>query len=192
MTPSDNLVGELVAHIPDRRAGDTVVLSEKVAVLLLGHAVPVESVIPGRLARFLARPLRRRACALELARRTCGTWRLVLAALVAALLRPLGVRGVFDAVTGSAARDLGAGHTPYEQVLLPPLAARDAEWLCRCLERALRTGIAIAAHGRSVRATSPLALPAPGLGRLLVDDPLGAGLDATPFVLVRPAPDRRA
>ena len=135
LTPGDDLVAVLEAHLPDRRTGDTVVVSEKVAVLLLGRASPKESVRSGRLPRLLARLLPRRTSQLE---------------------------------------------------------PREAEWLCRCLERALGTGVAIVARGRSVRATSPLSLPASGLAQILSDDPLGRGLDATPFVLVRPAPERRA
>ncbi len=135
LTVADDLVGELVAHLPDRRTGDTVVLSERVAALLMvGRAAPRESAGPGPLARLLS-PLRRRP-----------------------------VR----------------------------LSQRESQWLCRCLERALGTGVAIVAHGRSVRATSPLSLPAQGLRPVLADDPLGHGLDATPFVLVRPAPERWA
>ena len=38
-----------------RRPGDTIGVSEKVAVLLTGRAIPRERVVPGRLARFLSR-----------------------------------------------------------------------------------------------------------------------------------------
>lgn len=134
LTPGDDLVAVLKAHLPDRRTGDTVVVSEKVAVLLLGRDSLRESVRPGRLAGLLARHWQRRPS---------------------------------------------------------QLSPREAEWLCRCIERALGTGVAIVAHGRSVCATSPMSLPASGLDQILSDDPLGRGLDATPLVLVRPAPDRR-
>jgi len=54
----DDLVSALREYLPPLRPGDTVVVSEKVAVLLTGRAVPVGR--PGRLARLLARWVRPR------------------------------------------------------------------------------------------------------------------------------------
>jgi hypothetical protein len=88
--------------------GDTVVVSEKVAVLLTGRGVPIGSVRPGVLARLLAgsvhpRPRSRGLSApekMQYVLERSGRARLLVAAAVSALTRPLGVHGLFYRVAG--------------------------------------------------------------------------------------------
>src|SRR5687768_988606 len=54
----DDLVDVLREYLPPLLVGDTVVVSEKVAILLTGRAVPAAAARPGRLARALARWVR--------------------------------------------------------------------------------------------------------------------------------------
>lgn len=192
-----DLVAVLIEYLPDRRRGDTVAVSEKVAVLLTGRAMPIDSVRPGRLAQILASGVRAREGSeglsvpekMEYVLRTCGRPRILAAALVGAATRPIGMRGLFYRLAGSIARDLDGGRPPYEHLLFPPLDEQEARQLCGWLERALRTGVAIVDvndFGGSVRATSPTALPAPLLTEVLADNPLRQRLTGTPFALVRP------
>ena len=114
---ADELVWSLHEHIQMARPGDTVAVSEKVAVLLTGRAVGIETVPPGRLARVLARYVRPRTDSrglsvpekMEYVVRTIGCARVIAAAVGGAMTRPLGVRGAFYLLAGSVARDIDGG-----------------------------------------------------------------------------------
>src|SRR4029450_7256769 len=54
LEPTDDLVLALKESLKLARPGDTVGVSEKVAILLTGRTVDISTVNPGRLARFLA------------------------------------------------------------------------------------------------------------------------------------------
>lgn len=194
---SDDLATVLSEHADLLRQGDTVAISEKVAVLLTGRAVSMSTVAPSRLARLLARLVRPREGSrglsvpekMEYVRGAVGSPRVVAAALASAVTRPLGVHGVFYRIAGDVARDLDGGRPPYEQLLLPPLPAVDAERLCAELEAGLGVGVAVVDlndFGGSIRAASTRALPARVLFEVLADNPLRQRLTGTPFVIVRP------
>jgi hypothetical protein len=117
-----------------------------------------------------------------------GWFRLVLAACASAVTRPIGLPGVFYRIAGPVARDLDGARPPYEQWLLPPLPAAEAESLCARLERHLSTGVAVIDmndFGGSIRARSPRALSAAQLRRAVSDNPLGQRLRGTPFAVIR-------
>lgn len=196
LQPADDLLDALLRFLPLLSSGDTVVISEKVAVLLSGKAVPMASVRPGPLARRLARSVRPRDGSrglsvpekMQYVISTVGRGRLCFAAVVAAFTRPLGRRGDFYRVAGTLARDLDGGRPPYEHLLFPPLEQDFAALLCRTLEDRLGVGVAIVDlndYGGSIRATSPAALPPAVLMRALADNPLRQRLTGTPFGVVR-------
>lgn len=197
LVPGDDLATELDrATAPVRRPGDTVGVSEKVAVLLTGGAIPRERVVPGRLARFLARHVQPvgTSCGLsipekmQLVLERQGRVRVVAAAVCCSVLRPLGRRGSFYRVAGPFARDLDGMRPPYFDLLLPPLEPAAARDLAQRLERRLGVGVAIVDindRGGSVRAVSTSALPASELLPALADNPMGQGSESLPFVVVR-------
>ena len=195
---TDDLALALKEHLRLARAGDTVAVSEKVAILLTGQTVDISTVRPGRLARFLAAHVHPRTDSKGLAVpekmqyviRTVGYPRIVAAAVSTALTRPLGMHGTFYRMAGSIARDVDGGRPPYEHVLFPPFDVKVAQRVCADLERALDIGVSIVDlndYGGSIRAVSPRSLSAETLATVLSDNPLGQRLTSTPFVLVRPA-----
>lgn len=195
---ADELVWSLHEHLEMARPGDTVAVSEKVAVLLTGRAVRIDTVPPGWLARALARCVHPRTDSrglsvpekMEYVVRTIGSARVIAAAAGAAVTRPLGVRGAFYVLAGSVARDIDGGRPPYEGLLFPPLDPAVARVICADLEQALGVGIGIVDlndFGGSIRAVSPQSLPAPTLAAVLADNPMGQRCTGTPFVIVRPA-----
>ncbi|WP_020577172.1 hypothetical protein [Actinopolymorpha alba] len=194
---SDDLAEILVEYAADRRPGDTVAVSEKVALLLSGRAIPVEKVPISRDARFLSRFVRPHHDTLGLSipvkmewvLRQIGRPRVYAAALVAGMTRPFGLKGMFFHVAGDLARTVDGGTPPYDHLLFPPFPVDDATTLCAELEAKLDSGVAIVDindFGGSVRAVSPRALPADILARVLADNPLGQRSTGRPFVLVRP------
>jgi len=195
---TDDLALALKEHLRVARSGDTVAISEKVAILLTGRTVDISTVQPGRLARFLAARVHPRTDSkglavpekMEYVVRTVGYWRIIAAAVSTAMTRPFGMHGSFYRMAGSVARDVDGGRPPYEHVLFPPLETTFAQQLCADLERALDIGVSIVDlndYGGSIRAVSPRSLSAKTLQAVLGDNPLGQRLTSTPFVLVRPA-----
>jgi F420-0:gamma-glutamyl ligase len=196
LTPDDELAEVLQRSVQGVAAPeDTVVVSEKVAVLLTGRGVPITSVRPGVLARLLAGRVRPRPGSrglsvpekMQYVLDRSGRTRLLLAAAVSAVTRPLGVHGLFYRVAGPLARDLDGGRPPFEHLLLPPLPPREAAALCDRLEGALGAGVAIVDindFGGTVRATSGRSLPAEVLRGVLADNPLGQRRQRTPIGVV--------
>ena len=198
LDPTDDLVLALKESLKVARPGDTVGVSEKVAILLTGRTVDINTVKPGRLARLLASHVHPRTDSkglavpekMEYVVRTVGLRRIIPAALGSAVTRPLGMHGTFYRVAGSVARDVDGGRPPYEHVLFPPLDNKVAQRICADLERALDIGVSIVDlndYGGSIRAVSPRSLSEETLAAVLSDNPLGQRLTSTPFVLVRPA-----
>jgi len=198
LVEDDDLVGVLREYLPPLLADDTVVVSEKVAILLTGRAVPVSR--PGRLARILARWVRPPEGSyglsvpekMQYVLQSVSRVRLLLAAAVAAVTRPLGVHGVFYRLAGSVARDVDGALPPYEHLLFPPMTPEVAQSVCSWLEDELGVGVGIVDlndFGGRVRGVSPRALSAPELARALADNPLRQRLTGTPFGVVRPLTD---
>jgi hypothetical protein len=195
---TDDLVLTLKENLKLARPGDTVGVSEKVAILLTGRTVDIGTMKPCRLARFLAAHVRPRTDSkglavpekMEYVLRTVGLRRIIPAALGSAVTRPLRMRGTFYRVAGPIARDIDGGRPPYEHVLFPPLDPKVAQNICVDLEQVLDIGVSIVDlndFGGSIRAVSPGSLSGKTLAAVLRDNPLGQRLTSTPFVLVRPA-----
>ena len=193
----DDLADILASHVCLLEANDTLAVSEKVAVLLTGRAIPISTVRPRRLAVVLASRVRPRCGSrglsvpekMEYVLRSVGTARVLGAVIASALTRPLRVHGAFYRIAGDVARDIDGGRPPYEDLLFPPLATDEAEQLCAELEGAVGVGIAIVDmndFGGTIRATSSRALSAPVLQEILADNPLRQRLASTPFAIVRP------
>ena len=195
---TDDLALALKEHLKLARPGDTVGISEKVAILLTGRTVDIDTVQPGRLARFLSSHVKPRTDSkglavpekMEYVIRTVGLRRIITAAIGSAITRPFGMHGTFYRLAGSVARDVDGGRPPYENVLFPPFDTEDAQQICADLERAVDVGVSIVDlndYGGSIRAVSPRSLSQETLLAVLSDNPLRQRLTSTPFVLVRPA-----
>ncbi|WP_246186873.1 hypothetical protein [Microlunatus speluncae] len=196
LDPTDRLDEALAEHLPVSSPGDTLVISEKVAVLLTGGAIPVSDYRPGRWARILARCVQPRQGSrglsipekMEYVIAAVGLPRVLVAAAAAAITRPLGRHGEFYRIAGPIARDLDGGRPPYEHLLFPPLDPVTAQQLCDQLEDALDRGVAIIDlndFGGTIRATSRRAPATQTLHWLLRANPLGQRSTGTPFGLIR-------
>ncbi len=206
LQPHDDLGVELDEHLPPLADDDTVIVSEKVVVLLAGLAMPISALKVGPTARVLAHFVRPREGSrglsvpekMQYVVQTVGRGRVIVAAVAAALTRPLGRRGTFYRVAGTIARDVDGGRPPYEHLLFPPLSAVAAQRTCASLQRRLGVGVAIVDlndFGGSIRATSSWSLPDHALLQILSTNPLGQRMTSTPFgivreVLVGPAQER--
>lgn len=196
--------GEDLAQLVERyaapalREGDVLAISEKVVAICQRRTFPVDEIHPRPLARWLSRFVTRTPhgigigspVTMELALREAGVWRILVAAAVAALTKPLGVRGMFYRVAGRSIAAID-GPTPYT---LPPynryasLAPKDPDGVARRLAEQLGVPVAIVdANDLGVEVLGA----SQGLDRALVaelfrDNPLGQGSQQTPLCILRP------
>jgi len=191
----------LVDH--DLRAGDTVAISEKAVAVSQGRSFPVDQVRASSLARLLARFVGKTPVGIglgmpqtmQLAIEEAGVFRILLAAVAAALTRPLGIRGVFYRVAGPQAAAID-GPTPGT---LPPYnthakkAPADPDGVARRLASSLSAG-AGGPIGVAVIDANDIGVNILGasedvdrglLVELFRDNPLGQGRQQTPIALIR-------
>jgi hypothetical protein len=162
-----------------------------------GRSHPMSEIRPGRLARFLVRFVTRPGYGIglgtpetmQLAIDEVGAPRILLAAAVSGITKPLGIHGLFYRIAGpqAAAIDGPTSYTipPYNQAAT--LGPRDPDGAARALAAALDRPVAVIDAndaGCNVLGASP------GLDRRLVirlfaDNPLGQSREQTPICVVR-------
>lgn len=179
--------------------GDTLAVSEKVVAISQGRSFPLSEIHPSSLARFLVRFVHTSAHGrgwalpqtMELVLRQAGVPRVLLAAAVTMVARPLGFGGVFQRMLGPLVASID-GPSPGT---LPPynayakLAPAEPERVGASLAAALAPGVGVAVVDANDLGARILGA-SDGLDRdlvvhLLVDNPLGQGAQQTPIALIR-------
>jgi hypothetical protein len=173
-----------------------VAVSERMVAITQGRSHRMIDIRPGRLARFLVRFVTRpgygiglgTAETMQLAIDEVGAPRILLAAAVSGLTKPLGVHGLFYRIAGPQAAAID-GPTSYT---IPPynesatLGPRDPNGAARRLAAALDKPVAVIdANDAGVNVLGA----SPGLDRRLVrrlfaDNPLGQSREQTPIAVV--------
>ncbi len=187
------------------RAGDVLVVAEKIVAVAQGRVVPVEEVRVSPLARLLSRYTFRTPSGIslgmpesfELAIREVGVARILIGAVGAAITRPLGIRGVFYRIAGW---QVAAIDSPDADALPPSntcikLAPRDPDGVAlRLAEQLTRlAGARVEVAVVDVNDVGAEVLGASsGVNRrllvsLLRDNPLGQDTQQTPVGIVRQA-----
>lgn len=195
--------GEDIAEVvrqyaaPHLQPGDVLAISEKVVAICQRRAFPIEELQPRPLARWLSRYVTKTPhgigigspVTMELALREAGVWRILLAAAVAAITKPLGIRGMFYRIAGRSVAAID-GPTPYT---LPPynryasLAPKNPNKVAQHIAEELGVPVAIVdANDLGVEVLGA----SRGLNRALVtelfrDNPLGQGSQQTPLCILR-------
>ncbi|MGC8783450.1 MAG: coenzyme F420-0:L-glutamate ligase [Armatimonadota bacterium] len=182
---------------PHLRPGDILAISEKVVAICQRRAFPVDELQPRPLARWLCRYVTKTPhgigigspVTMELALREAGVWRILLAAAVAAITKPLGIRGMFYRIAGRSVAAID-GPTPYT---LPPynryasLAPKNPDKVAQNIAEEMGVPVAIVdANDLGVEVLGA----SRGLNRALVaelfrDNPLGQGSQQTPLCILR-------
>lgn len=118
--PGENLVDVVKTYaLPLLQPGDVLFITEKIVAVSQGRAFPVKTIRPRKLAVFLSRFVTKTKHGIglgipetmEMALRECGVWRILLAAAVAAVTKPLGRKGDFYRIAGYKASSID-GPTP--------------------------------------------------------------------------------
>ena len=187
------------------RAGDVLVVAEKIVAIGQGRVVRPEDVEVRRLARVLARYTLRTPAGIslgmpesfELAVREAGVVRILAGAAAAAITRPFGIRGLFYRFAGWK---VAAIDSPDADALPPSdrcikLAPDDPDGAARRLADHVssRVGARVEAAVVDVNDIGAEVLGAsPGVDRRLLvsvlrDNPLGQDVQQTPLGIVRAA-----
>jgi F420-0:gamma-glutamyl ligase-like protein len=201
VTSKDSLVALVRRYaFPHLRPGDVLFLSERMVAITQGRAIPIDAIQPSPLAERLSRHVTKTPAGIgvgspwtmELALNEVGRVRILLAAAVAALTRPLRVRGLFYRIAGQrvASIDGPCPNTlpPYNRCATlgpdhPNAVARRVAVELGCpvvIVDANDFGVVVL--GRSDRAISER-----WARRVFADNPLGQSRQQTPIAIVRRA-----
>ncbi len=196
------LVDSYVA--PYLKPGDIVFISEKALTVTQGRVIDMSDIKPTPLARFLARHVGNyygtsdfrgfghgTALAMQLFIEEAGYARIIFAAGVSAITRPLGIRGLFYTICGKRAKSVDC---PMSFLILAyahaaKLAPNDPSGAARKIRERLggHEVVILDANyrgafslGKSTRSISEAFI-----GKLFADNPLGQSDEMTPFAIVR-------
>lgn len=174
-----------------------VAVSERMVAITQGRSHPMSEIRPGGLARFLVRFVTRPGYGIglgtpetmQLAIDEVGAPRILLAAAVSGLTKPLGIHGLFYRIAGpqAAAIDGPTSYTipPYNQAAT--LGPKDPNGAARALAAAVDRPVAVIDAndaGCNVLGASP-GLDRQLVRRLFADNPLGQAAEQTPMCVVR-------
>ncbi|OGK14536.1 hypothetical protein A3H80_04085 [Candidatus Roizmanbacteria bacterium RIFCSPLOWO2_02_FULL_37_19] len=181
------------------RKGDMVVISERVVAITQGRSIPIKDINPSWWAQKLYTYVYkhpggiglRSPYTMEIAIREAGLLRILLAAFLAVMTKPFGLRGVFYHVAGHGVNAID-GPTPYT---LPPgntsvtLGPENPEKVSQEIEDALGFGVVIIdANDYGVRVLAKshrIDLSDNMLRRIFSDNPMGQSDEQTPIIIVR-------
>ncbi len=190
---------------PYLKPGDLLFVSEKVVCVTQERIINMNDVKPTKLARFLARKVHNNygtkdfkgfghgtPMAMQLFIEEAGIPRVLFAAAVTAVTRPLGIKGAFYLICGKMAKsvDCPMSFSILEYAHYAKLAPKDPDGVARKLKAEFGNETVILdanyigafSLGKSTRALSEKFI-----GKLFRDNPLGQADEMTPICIVRKA-----
>jgi len=200
ITDKDN-INDIVERYTSsiRQNGDIITISESVVAMTQGRAIPTSQIKPRLLARLLWRFVRkvpygiglRNPYSMECAIRETGSARIILAAVVSAIMKLFKRRGDFYKIAGKQAAMIDAPHTAglkeyYECVIMGP---KDPDLVVQNLSDRIKLSVAIVdvndISGCWVVSASKDA-DIKLIEQALDDNPAGQGDACTPIIIIRP------
>ena len=201
----DNLLELLKEYVaPHLKPEDVLFISEKIVALTQGgRIIRIDEVKTSALARFLARYVHNNvgtekfrgyghgtAPAMQLLIEEAGIFRTLVAAVVAAATRPLGVHGAFYLLVGKMAKSVDCPMSfeiePYTHYAKRP--PRDPSGVAKNIRSAL--GIETAIVDANYKGAFSLGKSSRNISEafvrgVLADNPAGQGDEMTPFFIIR-------
>ena len=204
---SDDDITQVVTEFAADRLqdGDILFVTEKIVAITQGRSYPTESIQPRKLATWLSNHVTKTPNGIglglpqtmEMALRECGTPRILLAAVVAAVTKLFGRKGDFYRVAGPKARGIDGPTSgtipPYNShvVLAPDRPGQVAAQLRAALRAAGKNVevmiVDINDLGGNVLGSTIDRARTKSLERILLDNPLGQGRESTPMGIIRRA-----
>lgn len=206
ISEKDDLLALLEEYArPHIKNGDLLFVSEKIVCITQNRMLPIKSIKTSFLARLLSSKVRNHvgtpqfrgyghgtAPAMQLLIEEAGMLRVLFAAVVAALTRPLGIKGAFYYLVGKRAKSIDCPMSftlpPYTEYakrapLHPNKVARDVRD---------RFGVEVVVVDANYRGAFSLGKSSPNISErfiqeVLRDNPAGQDSEMTPFLLIRKA-----
>lgn len=204
ITEQDDLMSMLEQYVaPHLQSGDLLFVSEKIVALTQGRIVLIRDIKPSPLARFLARRVDNKrntkdfrgfghgtSMGMELFVQQAGYPRVLFAAAVSALTRPLGIKGLFYVICGKMAKsvDCPMSFTLHPYLHYAKLAPLNPKGVAREIQERFGNEVAIVdanyrgvfSLGKSSRAPTEKFIR-----EVLRDNPAGQSEEMTPFFIIR-------
>ena len=206
ISDGDDIVTLVISYVKDLvRDGDIIVISERVVAISQGRSYPIENIHPGWWARHLLKFVHnhpggiglRDPHTMQLAIQEAGVIRILLAAGVAALTKPFGLKGMFYRVAGN---NINAIDGPCDYSLPPSnsrakLGPKDPDKVSQQIASALsKEGNDIQVviidandYGINILGASQ-GVDEQLVEKLFKDNPMGQSDEQTPITLVRKIP----
>ena len=188
---------------PYLQPGDILFISEKALTITQQRVVDMNNIKPSALARFLGRNVGNyygssnfhgfghgTALAMQLFIEEAGYLRVLFAAVISAITRPLGIRGLFYRICGKRAKsiDCPMSFLILEYAHSAKLAPNKPSAEARRFKQALGCEVVILDanyRGAFSLGKSTGAISESFIGKLFTDNPLGQSDEMTPFCIVR-------
>ncbi len=202
--PNDNLIALLDEYVqPYIKQGDLLFVSEKIVCITQNRIIKTVEVKTTWFAHFLSSKVRNyagtpqfrglghgTAPAMQLLINEAGMLRVLFAAVVSVMTRPLGIAGAFYYLIGKQAKsiDCPMSWTIKEFKEYAKLAPRDADGVARSLKEryGIETAIVDANYrGAITLGKSTRAITEKFVYNVLRDNPAGQDSEMTPFILIR-------
>ncbi len=198
VTAGDDMVEVVKESVADLLGpDDLVVISERVVAVTQGRSFLIDEIRPSWLAKFLVNFVHKHPggiglkspWTMQLAINEVGVLRIFLAALVAALTKPLGIRGMFYRVAG---HNVNAIDGPCDYTLPPgnqsaKLGPKEPKKVAQKIADHLKVDIAIIDandYGQKTLGAS-LGVDPKFAEKVFADNPLGQTDEQTPIAIVR-------
>ncbi|MBD3248056.1 F420-0--gamma-glutamyl ligase [Candidatus Falkowbacteria bacterium] len=180
------------------KEGDMLFISERIVAISQGRAYPIKDIKPSLLAKLLVNFVHkspygiglRSPWTMELAVREAGAFRMLLAALAAAVTKPFGMRGVFYKVVG---KNINAIDGPCSYTLPPyneyaKLGPAEPDKAAKKIKEAIGNKVVIIDAndlGVAILGRSDKDISEDRCKKIFKDNPLGQSSEQTPLCIVR-------
>lgn len=198
VSEKDTIEGLLESYIRNLiQVGDMLLISERIIAIMQGRSFPITSITPSWLAKTLCQHVSkhpggiglRSPWTMELAIREAGVFRILFAAAIAAITKPLGIKGLFYHLVGN---NINAIDGPCEYTLPPgntsaKLGPKEPMKVAEQLFKKFKIPIGIVdANDYGVRAIGWSSGFDPRfIEKVFQDNPLGQTNEQTPMAIVR-------
>jgi len=199
ITKDDNIVEVVKRYAkPHLLNGDILFISERIVAISQGRAFPIKDIKPSFFAKFLVKFVHksqygiglRSPWTMELAIKEAGIMKIIIGALIAAITRPFGIKGIFYKVVG---KNINAIDGPCDYTLPPynkyaKLGPSEPEKVAKNLKSEINHDVVIidandlgvAVLGKSNKKISDVFCK-----NVFRDNPLGQSSEQTPLCIVR-------
>ncbi len=199
ITKNDEIVKVIMSHVGGQASGDDIVfISERIVAISQGRSYPIDTIEPSRFATFLSKHVNKTKYGIglgspwtmELALREANVLRILLAAAVAAITRPFGIKGLFYRIAGS---NVNAIDGPTANTIAPynthaKLGPKNPDKVAKEISRALGVRVAIVDSndlGMNVLGRSDAGLTDKFCTEVFKGNPFGQNDEQTPIAVIK-------